>query len=91
MYISWQANITVRYIAVVTSDLVRRVWQHKQGNIEGFTSKYHVKMLVYFECYDDIAAAIEREKKLKKYKRQYKINLIQTTNATWKDLYETIL
>lgn len=75
----------------VTSDLAKRVWQHKQEIFEGFTSKYDVKTLVYFECYDDIATAIEREKKLKKYKRQYKINLIQATNAMWKDLYESIL
>ena len=74
----------------VTSNLVQRVYQHKQRIFEGFTAKYDVKTLVYFECCDDITSAIEREKKLKKYKRQYKINLIEQLNPKWNDLYETI-
>jgi putative endonuclease len=65
----------------VTSDLTRRMWEHREGIIEGFTKKYGVKTLVYFEVFEDVHAAIHREKRLKKYKREWKINLIQQNNV----------
>jgi putative endonuclease len=74
----------------VTSDLRRRVWEHREGLIPGFTKTYGVKMLVYFETFDDIHAAIARESRLKKYKREWKMNLIQKDNLEWCDLYETL-
>jgi putative endonuclease len=70
----------------VTNNLVRRVWQHREGTASGFTKKYGVKMLVYFEEYGDIGDAIGRETRLKKYKREWKINLIQQKNVEWRDL-----
>ncbi len=74
----------------VTNDLARRVWEHKQGLVEGFTKKHHVTTLVYYEVFDDIGFAIARETRLKKYKREWKINLIQVRNVEWEDLYETL-
>lgn len=70
----------------VTNDLQRRVWQHKQGVVPGFTKKYGVKLLVYFETFTDIGEAIHRENLLKKYKREWKMNLIQRENVEWRDL-----
>ena len=72
----------------VTNDLQRRVWEHKQGLVPGFTKKHGVNKLVYFEAFEDVHAAIRRETKLKKYKREWKINLIQQENVDWKDLAE---
>lgn len=72
----------------VTSDLVRRVWQHREGLADGFTKTYQIKRLVWFEVHGDIMAAIAREKQLKKWKRAWKIELIQKTNPDWRDLYE---
>ena len=72
----------------VTSNLVQRVWQHKHDLVEGFTEKYGVHMLVYYELHEDMPAAIQREKQLKKWNRQWKINLIEKTNPAWKDLWE---
>lgn len=74
----------------VTSDLVKRVCQHKAKAIVGFTSKYNVTQLVYFETYEEITDAIAREKKIKKWNRSYKLNLIEKENPHWKDLYETL-
>ena len=74
----------------VTNDLARRVWEHREGLIPGFTKKYGVKALVYYETFDDINAAIHRETRLKKYKREWKINLIQKNNVEWLDLTETL-
>jgi len=74
----------------VTNDLARRVWEHREGLVAGFTKKYGVKMLVYFEIFEDIHVAIARETRLKKYKREWKINLIQKDNVYWRDLYETL-
>ena len=74
----------------VTNDLVRRVWEHREGLVDGFTKTYGVKMLVYCEMFDNIGFAIAREKRLKRYKREWKINLIQERNAEWDDLYETL-
>ena len=72
----------------VTSDLVKRVWQHREGLAEGFTNTYQVKHLVWFEVHGDIMAAIAREKQLKKWKRAWKVALIQEHNPDWRDLYE---
>ncbi len=74
----------------VTNDLARRVWEHREGLGDGFTKKYGVEMLVYYETFDDINVAIRREKRLKKYKREWKINLIQQHNVDWQDLFETV-
>jgi putative endonuclease len=72
----------------MTNNLLRRVWEHREGLIEGFTSEYRVKHLVYFETFEDVHAAIHRETRLKKWKRQWKIDLIQRENVEWDDLYE---
>ena len=74
----------------VTSDLVRRIWEHKNKAVKGFTSKYGVDRLVYYEIFDDPENAIKREKRLKEYKRQWKIDLIEKKNSEWEDLYEAI-
>jgi putative endonuclease len=74
----------------VTSDLVGRVYQHKTTAVRGFSSRYGVHLLVWFECYDDPISAITREKELKKWRRDWKINLIERTNPEWIDLYDSI-
>jgi putative endonuclease len=74
----------------VTSDLVRRVHQHKTKTYEGFTSQYDVDRLVWFEVYDSVPTAIMREKELKKWRRQWKIELIEKTNPRWDDLWQSI-
>ena len=75
----------------VTSNLVQRIWQHKHNQVEGFTSKYSVHHLVYYEISESIRTAIEREKQLKKWNRQWKINLIESMNPEWWDLYEGLI
>ena len=70
----------------VTSELIQRVHQHQQGLVEGFTKKYHVHQLVYYEIHSDIYEAITREKSIKKYNRQCKINLIEEDNPHWLNL-----
>ena len=74
----------------VTRDLVRRVYQHKTKTTPGFTSRYDVDRLVWFETYDDPISAITREKELKKWKRSWKVQLIEAQNPQWQDLYESI-
>jgi putative endonuclease len=74
----------------VTRDLVRRVYQHKNKTLKGFTSRYAVDRLVWFETYDDPTTAIEREKELKKWRRAWKIQLINESNPDWRDLYPDI-
>ena len=71
----------------VTSNLIKRVWEHKEKVVGGFSKKYNVDRLVYFEQYDDPLDAISREKRIKKYPRKWKINLIEKENPFWKDLY----
>ena len=71
----------------VTNDLKRRVYEHKEKIVDGFTKEYGVDMLVYFEMTPDVRSAIEREKAIKKWNRQWKINLIEKENGGWKDLY----
>ena len=75
----------------VTSDLIKRIWQHKNNITEGFTKKYSVHSLVYYEQHHDIVSAIQREKYIKKWKRAWKIALIEATNPEWLDLYPNII
>ncbi|MDH3267851.1 MAG: GIY-YIG nuclease family protein [Ignavibacteria bacterium] len=75
----------------ITNDLVRRVYEHKSGLIKGFTKKYSVNKLVYFESTNDVNAAILREKRLKKWKRQWKIELIEKLNPVWNDLSKNLM
>ena len=74
----------------MTNDLVRRVFEHKSKFVRGFTKKYDVVKLVYYEQYDDIENAIQREKRLKKWNRQWKIRLIEERNPNWDDLYSGV-
>ena len=74
----------------VTSDLIKRIWEHKQDFVEGFTKKYGIHTLVYFEQCDDMANAIQREKQLKKWNRAWKLELIETLNPEWRDLWPEI-
>ena len=85
VYILTNFTNKVLYIGV-TNDLHRRLYEHKNGIIEGFTKKYHVHKLVYYETTDDINAAIHREKKLKGLLRSKKIDLIVSKNPLWNDL-----
>ena len=71
----------------LTNDLVRRVYEHKNKVHQGFTKRYNVQMLIYNEVFEDIEAAIAREKQLKKWNRQWKLRLIEEYNPKWKDLY----
>jgi putative endonuclease len=73
-----------------TNDLVRRVYQHKEKITQGFTSRYDVDRLVWYECHDNPTAAIEREKQIKKWRREWKIRLIEEENLDWIDLYPSI-
>ena len=74
----------------VTSDLVKRVYEHKNNLTEGFTKQYGVHTLVYYEVHQTMEDAILREKQMKKWKREYKINLIEENNSNWNDLYSNI-
>ena len=80
----------VVYIGV-TSDLIKRVYQHKSGEIDGFTADYFVKRLVWFELHETMESAISREKQLKNWHRPWKIGLIEQSNPQWRDLYPDIL
>ncbi|MEG3618783.1 GIY-YIG nuclease family protein [Magnetovibrio sp. PR-2] len=71
----------------VTSDLTRRVWEHREGVVDGFTKKYGLKQLVYMEPYDDIRVAIQREKNMKHWPRAWKVRLILGVNPKWDDLF----
>jgi putative endonuclease len=75
----------------VTNDLVRRVYEHKNNLVEGFSKRYKVHRLVYYEVCDDITAAIQREKHIKKWNRRWKIDLIEKSNPEWNDLYPQIV
>ena len=89
VYILAKAKHSTFYTGV-TNDLVRRVWQHKEGVAESFTKKHGIKTLVYYEVADDITAAIHREKIIKKWKRSFKYDAIEKMNPEWRDLYEDI-
>ena len=75
----------------VTRDIVRRVYEHKEKMLPGFTARYDVRRLVWFEAYDDPTNAIEREKEIKKWRRRWKVELIEKDNPDWKDLYPDII
>ena len=75
----------------VTSNLIKRIWQHKNKVVSGFTEDYKVNALVYFEPFDDMYAAITREKQLKTWNRAWKISLIEKANPNWNDLYDSIV
>ena len=74
----------------VTSDLVQRVWQHKNGAFEGFTKRYAIHNLVWYEPHDTMISAIAREKAIKEWKRAWKIDLIKAGNPGWRDLYDDL-
>ncbi len=74
----------------MTNNLVRRVWEHKEGIIKGFTQKYGVKILVWYEVFDSVESAIMQEKNIKKWKRNWKLRLIEEMNPDWNDLYDGI-
>lgn len=74
----------------ITNNLKRRIYEHKNKLIEGFTKKYDLKILVYYEIYNNIDLAITREKRLKKWKRIWKLKIIENKNPYWKDLYEEL-
>ena len=77
--------------AGVTNNLIRRVYEHNQGLTEGFTNRYAVHHLVWFESTPSIEAAIHKEKQVKNWKRQWKVAMIEKSNPTWMDLYDTLL
>jgi len=90
VYIMTNKYNTVLYTGV-TNDLMRRVWEHKEGIGSGFTSRYRVNKLVYYESYENINLAIAREKQIKGGSRQKKIDLVIGLNPDWNDLYEEML
>lgn len=75
----------------VTSDLIKRTWKHKYKIFEGFTAKYQLNLLVYYELHENMESAIYREKQIKKWNRAWKIQLIEKTNPYWKDLWESLI
>jgi putative endonuclease len=75
----------------VTSNLIQRVWQHKHDVIQGFTRKYNVKTLVYYEIHENAESALTREKKIKRWRRSWKLGLIENNNPEWRDLYDDLL
>jgi putative endonuclease len=90
VYILASAPSGILYVGV-TNDLIRRVYEHRNGLVAGFTKKYSVKRLVYFEYYEDIQAAIQREHNIKHWSRKWKVRLILASNPDWNDLYESIV
>jgi putative endonuclease len=85
VYIAASASKTI-YVGV-TNNLIRRIWEHKQKLVPGFTEKYNINRLVYFETTSDVLSAIAREKQIKAYRREKKTALINAMNPEWKDLY----
>ena len=75
----------------LTSNIISRSWQHREHVLEGFTKRYRVDRLVYFEQHESFESAMRREKSIKKWRRDWKINLIETNNPTWRDLYDELL
>jgi putative endonuclease len=89
VYILASAPNAILYVGV-TNDLIRRIYEHRNGLIAGFTKKYSVKRLVYFERYEEIQAAIQREHNIKHWSRKWKVRLILASNPEWNDLYDSI-
>ena len=75
----------------VTSNLIKRVWEHKQHAVAGFTKKYNVTQLVWYEVHETMESAISREKQIKNWKRVWKINVIEAMNPQWRDLYNDLI
>ncbi|MDF1527119.1 MAG: GIY-YIG nuclease family protein [bacterium] len=90
VYIMASRNNGTLYVGV-TSDLINRVWEHRNGVVSGFTKKYGVDRLVWFELYPDMPGAIRKEKLLKRWRRAWKVQLIEKQNPDWVDLYDTLL
>ena len=91
-YVYMMANThnNVLYIGV-TNNLIRRAYEHKNNHVDGFTKQYNCHKLVWFEQTTDVMSAIEQEKRMKKWKRKYKENIINAVNPDWKDLYDDLL
>jgi putative endonuclease len=89
VYIMTNRPNGILYIGV-TSNLIQRVWQHRESVVDGFTKDYGLKRLVYFEFHDEIGRAIQREKNIKHWPRAWKVNLILTDNPQWADLFDQI-
>ncbi len=89
VYIMAKARNSTFYVGV-TSNLPKRIWEHKNEATDGFTQKHNIKDLVYYEVFDDPQNAIKREKRLKKWNRTWKMRVIEEMNPDWKDLYEEI-
>lgn len=90
IYIMTNYTNTTLYVGV-TNNLIRRVYEHKNGIVEGFTKRYHLTKLVYYEIFEDITTAIAREKQLKAGSRQKKNDLINGFNKEWIDLYDSVV
>nr|WP_070960615.1 GIY-YIG nuclease family protein [Hyphomonas sp. Mor2] len=90
VYILASKRIGTLYTGL-TNDLARRIWEHKTGYIKGFTHRYGVKSLVWFEHHTNIQQAIAREKQIKRWRRQWKLNLIEASNPSWEDLSTSLL
>ena len=75
----------------VTSDLIQRIWQHKNDLVEGFTKKYRIHTLVWFEVHETMLSAIAREKAIKEWQRSWKLDLIESANPQWRDLYDDLV
>ena len=89
VYIMTNKNNTVLYTGV-TNDLKKRAWQHREKLVEGFTKRYNVTKLIYYEVSSDVQAAIAREKQIKAGSRQKKIDLVNSMNREWRDLYDEL-
>jgi putative endonuclease len=90
VYITFNKRNGTLYTGV-TSDLLKRIYEHKEGLVEGFSKKYETNKLGYYEIYASIVEAVEREKQIKKRSRKYKLGLIELKNPNWIDLYSTII
>ena len=90
VYILASARNGTLYVGV-TSNLVQRVWQHKEGLVDGFTKEYDVKDLVWYEQHDNAESAIRREKQVKKWNREWKVRMLEEQNPYWNDLYQQIV
>jgi len=89
VYILASKKNGVLYVGV-TSNLIQRIWQHKNKQVSGFTQKYNAHILVYFEVHEIMESAILREKQIKKWKREWKISIIEKSNSKWLDLWEQL-
>lgn len=90
VYILTNKLYGVFYIGV-TSNLPKRLYEHKEGAVDGFSKQYNTKMLIYYEIFEDWESAFKREKRLKRWPREWKINTINQFNPDWQDLYETVV